>query len=144
MTTVAGKGYRDAVGVEVAGVDARTVNIGDLFNLNGVEIGRIGKLEGDFVSFTCTATVVPTPLFFALVLEHRSFIEQRVRHLTMEKLPVHDPPVAWEVHDHPLARIGIPCIASTGMSMSGVGVLDSPRYLPAEIPVLDGEPGRRS
>jgi hypothetical protein len=58
-------------------------------------------------------------------------------------VPVHDPPVAWHVENHPYARVGIPVIACPGMSDGRVKLLAPGGYMDPAPVVLDREPGRR-
>lgn len=58
-------------------------------------------------------------------------------------MPGHDPPVAWYVHDHPYAKIGIPVIAAPSMPPQAYSLTGSPRYMDPQPVILDGEPGRR-
>lgn len=105
----------------------------DDFDLSGfklrmgepVPVGGSWSGEGDTIDFVVTTEVVGA------------------FDLTALTFPVHDPPVAWTVTDHPLARLGFPVIAAPGYRHPEPVVAGAATYMDPQPLILDGEPGRR-
>jgi len=130
-----------AAATEVIGVDF-TVRAGDRFDLLGHQmIVAETEWRSGFGRYV-TAWLVPPLLAVVWRLKFLARVEGRERPLAGECWPGHDPPVAWEVHDHPFAKLGIPVIAAPGMPLSKFQV-GSPRYMDPEPIILAGEPGQR-
>jgi len=120
-------------GTEIS-VDILKTHVGERVTIDGIEIGRVVRVEGDFTTMPLsTATVVSELLYWHLMLMPRP--------LTAQSLPCHDAPVAWRVDDHPYARIGIPVIAAPSLPPQGDPVVGGPRYMDPELVILDAEPG---
>jgi len=127
---------------EVVGAPLGT-RAGDTFTLpDGTEL-IVGETEWKSgMGHVVIAWLIPPLLAVLYRLRFLGRAEGRLRDLAGECLPVHDSPVAWEVDDHPFAKLGIPVIAAPGVSL-GKFQVGSPRYMEPEPIILDGEPGRR-
>ncbi len=87
----------------------------------GAPVGGSWSGEGDTANFTIPVRLVVDPV--------------TVTH------PVHDPPVAWEVKNHPLARLGFPVIACPGYHPTQAVVAASAQYMDPQPVVLPERPG---